>query len=296
MLFKKRKDDVRKCPNGHILDPEWDHCPYCAGQQSGVFLDESRAMPRPAGPDQAAPAPSWPPPPPLPPAAASPAAPARPGPLPTADPELTQISRPAGPGAPAPPASRPGPPPAPPPVDDGSGPPPLVEWSDAQGRPAPALRPGVVPPVPPPAPPPTPPPAPPPGVTRPHQAAPPHAPGSLDEPTRILSSAPAAGGLTIAWLVGTSGALRGQDFRIQPGGARIGRLASCGICLPQGHDFGVSKEHAEVRISAGICVLVDLGSANGTFVNGERITERALQDGDRVRFGLLEFVYKCLVL
>jgi len=127
--------------------------------------------------------------------------------------------------------------------------------------------------------------------------APPRHTGSLDEPTRVLSAAPGAtAGLLIAWLVGTSGALRGQDFRIQPGGGRIGRLASCGVCLPQGQEFGISKEHAEVRIGAGTCVLVDLNSANGTFVNGERITERALQDGDQVRLGLLEFVYKCLVL
>lgn len=121
--------------------------------------------------------------------------------------------------------------------------------------------------------------------------------GSLDEPTRVLSAATGpTSGLLIAWLVGTSGGLRGQDFRIRPGGARIGRVASCGVCLPQGQEFGVSKEHAEVRIGAGACVLVDLDSANGTFVNGERITEQALQDGDRVRFGLLEFVYKSLVL
>ena len=102
--------------------------------------------------------------------------------------------------------------------------------------------------------------------------------------------------MLIAWLVGASGPVRGRDFRIQPGGVRIGRLGSCGINLHQGQDFGVSKEHAEVRIGAGACVLVDLGSSNGTFVNGERIAERSLQDGDRVRLGLLEFVYKCMVL
>ena len=120
--------------------------------------------------------------------------------------------------------------------------------------------------------------------------------GGLDEPTRVLSAAPGPSGLLIAWLVGASGTLRGQDFRIPPGGARIGRVASCGICLPRGQDFGISKEHAEVRIGAGTCLLVDLKSANGTFVDGERITERALQDGDHVRLGLLEFVYKCLLL
>lgn len=51
-----------------------------------------------------------------------------------------------------------------------------------------------------------------------------------------------------------------------------------------------------MRIGGGVCILVDLNSANGTFVNGERISERALQDGDRVRLGLLEFVFKSFQL
>jgi hypothetical protein len=299
MFFKKRGQDVRKCPRGHILDPDWDQCPYCAGQQSDDFLDESRATHQPAPPPSAAPPPAPPPPaPPPPPAAPQPppraaSSPPPPPPPPADDVDMTQISRSRTPAAPPPPVqgSRPAAPP-PPPVDDGSGPPPLVEFTDAHGRPAAQLRPPPPPPIQSQAPPPAMPPfshlQPGPGGRSGH--------GSLDEPTRVLSAAPQGGGLTIAWLVATSGALRGQDYRIQPGGARIGRLETCGICLAQGQDYGISKEHAEVRIGSGTCVLVDLGSANGTFVNGERISERTLQDGDKVRLGLLEFVYKSLVL
>ncbi len=293
MFFKKRNQSVRKCPSGHIMDPDWDTCPYCAGEQSSVFLDESRADQRSASPrgdlPPAPPLPPLPPPPSPSPVASHRAAPPPPPSPATSDPDVTQISRRGPPPPPPPPPARGSPPPVAPyaPLPPtapaaGSGPPPLVEFTDARGRPA-------SPPLPPPAATPHLPP------TAPSGRSAPQVPGSLDEPTRILSAA-TGGGLLVAWLVAVSGPWRGQDFRIQPGGARVGRLPACGICLPQGQDLGLSKEHAEVRIAAGTCVLVDLGSANGTFVNDERITERALQDGDRVRFGLLEFVYKCLVL
>ena len=204
------------------------------------------------------------------------------------DPDLTQLS--AASHAGARPPDKPAPPP-PPPADDGSGPPPLVEWTDPHGRaaaPPPTGAPHQGPAVPPPSP--APPPPPPPPAPRTNAPA-----ESLDEPTRILGAAPVAG-LTVAWLIVAAGPYKGQDFRIPPGGARIGRLDTCAVCVPGGRDSGVSKEHAEVRMAAGQCVIVDLGSANGTFVNDERVTERVLQDGDRVRLGLVDLVFKSLVL
>jgi hypothetical protein len=116
MFFKKRGQDVRKCPQGHILDPEWDKCPYCASQQSDEFLDESRATHRSA-PPAAVPPPAPMPPVAPPPAAATPPRPAAPPPAapprPTspppaaADPDITQISRPGQRSGPPPPASPP---------------------------------------------------------------------------------------------------------------------------------------------------------------------------------------------
>ena len=40
MLFGKRKNKVRHCANGHLLDPSWDSCPYCEGGSdlSGDFI------------------------------------------------------------------------------------------------------------------------------------------------------------------------------------------------------------------------------------------------------------------
>ncbi|HVF92029.1 MAG TPA: adenylate/guanylate cyclase domain-containing protein [Blastocatellia bacterium] len=64
---------------------------------------------------------------------------------------------------------------------------------------------------------------------------------------------------------------------------RIGRSLSINeITLG---DTQVSRAHAIVRWSGSTCRLIDLKSANGTFVNGERIDECALSDGDTIAIG-----------
>jgi len=63
----------------------------------------------------------------------------------------------------------------------------------------------------------------------------------------------------------------------------IGRLPSCTIPV---NDANVSRTHSEIRPAGTVFVLVDLGSTNGTKVNGTRIQgERALADGDIVSVG-----------
>src|SRR5215510_1516784 len=62
----------------------------------------------------------------------------------------------------------------------------------------------------------------------------------------------------------------------------IGRGAENSLCIPA---TVVSRSHAElIRVGAGY-LLRDLGSTNGSFVNGARITEQMLNDGDTLRFG-----------
>ncbi|WP_411870627.1 FHA domain-containing protein [Vulcanococcus limneticus] len=66
----------------------------------------------------------------------------------------------------------------------------------------------------------------------------------------------------------------------------IGRDTSCGLCLPQ--EAGLSRRHAAVRLEAGSgrWLVEDLGSANGTYVNGQRIgTGHPLADGDAIQLG-----------
>jgi hypothetical protein len=68
----------------------------------------------------------------------------------------------------------------------------------------------------------------------------------------------------------------------------IGRDPANGLCL--GEAQGVSRHHALVRVSrtrAGQWLLCDLGSANGTYLEGARLRDcRPLSDGDEIRLGL----------
>lgn len=54
----------------------------------------------------------------------------------------------------------------------------------------------------------------------------------------------------------------------------------------------VSRRHAQIARTATGWMLRDLSSENGTYVNGQRITEKLLADGDRVQFGTSRFIFK----
>lgn len=54
----------------------------------------------------------------------------------------------------------------------------------------------------------------------------------------------------------------------------------------------VSRRHAQISQSDTGYILRDLNSENGTYVNGERVKERQLQDGDRVQIGTVRFVFR----
>lgn len=68
----------------------------------------------------------------------------------------------------------------------------------------------------------------------------------------------------------------------------IGRLSTCGVYL---QDANVSREHAVfVRDGSGWAI-VDMGSTNGTLVNGARVSKQRLDDGDRIVVGVTELVF-----
>ncbi|MCA9236040.1 MAG: FHA domain-containing protein [Planctomycetales bacterium] len=56
---------------------------------------------------------------------------------------------------------------------------------------------------------------------------------------------------------------------------------------------GVSRVHAELKRAAGGYLLRDLGSTNGTSVNGRAVSESILQDGDAVRIAEVELTFVC---
>jgi pSer/pThr/pTyr-binding forkhead associated (FHA) protein len=68
----------------------------------------------------------------------------------------------------------------------------------------------------------------------------------------------------------------------------IGRLADNTLQI---EDASVSSHHAEIVFEGGQHHLNDLGSTNGTFVNGEQISAAILRHGDEVRFGNIETVF-----
>ena len=69
----------------------------------------------------------------------------------------------------------------------------------------------------------------------------------------------------------------------------IGRSQDCDIQLA---DPNVSRRHAEVRQEDTAFWLVDLGSTNGMEVNGRRLRQAKLEDGDRITIGSTEVVFE----
>lgn len=71
--------------------------------------------------------------------------------------------------------------------------------------------------------------------------------------------------------------------------ATIGRLPECTVTLV---DTNVSRHHAEIRPDGTKYRVVDLGSTNGTFVNGARVAEHPLADGDVITCGSTKIVFE----
>ena len=57
------------------------------------------------------------------------------------------------------------------------------------------------------------------------------------------------------------------------------------------HDTEVSRRHAELRRSDKTYILADLGSSNGTYINGQRITTQPLATGDQLQVGGTQLLY-----
>jgi FhaA, N-terminal domain/FHA domain len=83
--------------------------------------------------------------------------------------------------------------------------------------------------------------------------------------------------------------LDGRRVVVGPAGVTLGRSRQCDVVLS---DPNVSREHAEVRPRGGSWVLTDLGSTNGSRINGRRIDRsEVVRPGDQIELGttLLRF-------
>ena len=81
----------------------------------------------------------------------------------------------------------------------------------------------------------------------------------------------------------------GRAYPLHRSPTTLGRSPDNDIILD---DRRVSRHHAQLVADGGLLLLHDLQSANGTWVNGRRISEQQLHAGDLVSLGGVEFVFR----
>lgn len=76
-------------------------------------------------------------------------------------------------------------------------------------------------------------------------------------------------------------------FTLDLGSSTVGRKDDCNIRIPLAV---VSRHHAEITLADTGAVLKDLGSANGTYLNNERVEEEDVEAGDQIMIGPVVFI------
>jgi hypothetical protein len=104
-------------------------------------------------------------------------------------------------------------------------------------------------------------------------------------PPAIVGRAGSRPGVTHVLLVDGPG----TRHELTTGRNVIGRGTEADIRLP---DTGVSRKHVDVVLDGGTATVEDLGSTNGTLINGRRVSRQALADGDVIRIGHSVLVYR----
>jgi len=115
----------------------------------------------------------------------------------------------------------------------------------------------------------------------------------LDDTTRT-SQAPEAptGEGQNAYLVVMAGSNVGEMYKLDKDQLVIGRGDKADLRLL---DDGISRDHARVVKDGAAMMLEDMGSTNGTYCNGVRVTRQALSEGDKILLGsttILKFTYQ----
>ncbi len=105
-----------------------------------------------------------------------------------------------------------------------------------------------------------------------------------------MLSGPGFGGLGTR-LVAVQGPYTGQSFPLSHAPVSIGRATEREVALPA--DTSVSRSHARITYTEGRHFIADDGSANGTFVNGGRVSDpRLLSSGDTIQLAETAFRYE----
>jgi hypothetical protein len=80
----------------------------------------------------------------------------------------------------------------------------------------------------------------------------------------------------------------GEKFFINKEESFIGRSPESDVLLD---DITVSRKHVILKMEENNCRLIDAGSLNGSYLNGNIVEEAVLQDGDRLQVGKYIFFY-----
>ena len=138
---------------------------------------------------------------------------------------------------------------------------------------------------------------------------PPAAPPVPDLPPAAIASPPLAAGATMIYAPGDDDGEQGPPAAAEPEprqetatlewadgtvtiGSRVVTIGRSSDCDVRVDDANVSRRHAEVRRIGDGYSLVDLGSTNGTEVNGQRIQETALMNGDVISVGTTRITFE----
>ncbi|MDJ0791343.1 MAG: FHA domain-containing protein [Acidimicrobiia bacterium] len=111
-----------------------------------------------------------------------------------------------------------------------------------------------------------------------------HEPTVTWDPTQAadVDAQPTIAG-AFAWALTIEGGPQtGLTYVLGPGNTVAGRAGNCEIFLP---DVTVSREHARFSVDAAGLSMTDLGSTNGTYVNGTRYEAGQLNEGDELMIG-----------
>lgn len=105
-----------------------------------------------------------------------------------------------------------------------------------------------------------------------------------------MSGATLGATVTYALLYAEGGAQK--ERKLAAGTTVVGRDATCDLVLNQSR---VSRRHVQFSIAGGRCVVKDLGSRNGTYLNGQQIEEAEMADGDRLILGRFLLRLRCSI-
>ncbi len=117
-----------------------------------------------------------------------------------------------------------------------------------------------------------------------HHAQPPPSYPPYEQPAGYPGSPQTVGARNVRLVSGD-----GRSFPLNIGSTVIGRGDQATLRLP---DVGISRRHARVDYDGAQVVLTDLGSTNGTMVNGQRISSVVLNPGDMIQVGTTTLTFR----